>query len=102
MTKKDDDRDDKFLDCALPNATGLCRDEYPYNTTYEGGKENYYKGLVSVEYVSRSESGRQGNFIKRFYNENPINDKDIFLVIPLGPFSGFFDRSGNWHNVPKY
>lgn len=102
LNKKDGERDDKFLDCALSTATGLCRDEYPYNSTYQGGEVNYNAGKVSVEYVSRSESGRQGNFIKRFYNEVLMNDRDTFLVIPLGPVTGFFNKSGQWNSVPKY
>jgi len=102
LNKKDGERNDKFLDCALPTATGLCRDEYPYNSTYQGGEANYNAGKVSVRYVSRRESSRQGNFIKRFYNEVPLNDKDTFLVIPIGSATGFFNKSGQWNSVPKY
>jgi len=47
------------------------------NSTYQGGEVNYNAGKVSVEYVSRSESGRQGNFIMKYL-------------------------SGTWNSVPKY
>ena len=96
-------RNDKFLDDALCTQTGKCRDEYPYNTTYEGGADNYYKGLVSVRYVSKSESGRQGAFIDSFYNKSPtpLADGDAFIVIPLGGVSGYFDKAWRWHSFPK-
>ena len=102
LHKKDGERDDKFLDDALCTKTGKCRDEYPYNSTYEGGGENYYKGLVSVRYVLPSESGRQGRFIRAFYNSPiPLMDGDKFLVIPIGGVSGYFDKTWKWHSFPK-
>ena len=96
-------RNDGFLNKALCTQNGKCRDEYPYNTTYEGGEENYYKGLVSVRYVSRSESSRQGAFINTFYSRSPtpLMDGDTFIVIPIGPKSGYFDKTWKWHSFPE-
>jgi len=87
-----------FLNNAMCTAKGKCRDEYPYNTTIEGGAHNYAMGRVSVDYVSRSESGRQGNFIDTFYSSANINQKDAFFVFPFAPISGYFDKKWIWYS----
>lgn len=85
----------------MPNCNGA-RDEYPYASTYEGGKKNYDKGRVSLQCVSRSESGRQGRFIGVFYgSETPLYDGDTFIVVPMGGISGYFDKRWMWHSFPK-
>jgi len=90
-----------FLSKALCTEANMCRDEYPYNTTYEGGKENFKRGKVSVELVSARESGRQGSFIREFYKGADIGLTNAFFVFPFGGISGYFDKSWNWHQFPK-
>ena len=53
LSRNTGERDDDFLDCALPTAEGKCRDEYPYNSTYQGGEKNYRAGKVSKKGVWR-------------------------------------------------
>ncbi len=102
LHKKDKENNRYWLKKAMPNCTGA-RDEYPYAKTYEGGKNNYDRGRVSLQCVSVSESGRQGAFINAFYNlsSTPLFDGDTFIVIPMGPVSGYFDKRGNWHSFPN-
>ena len=73
-------------------------DEYPYATTYQGGTENYDKGLVSVRLVDRDESNTQGRLVGTSYKNSPINIGDDFLVIPIGGVSGYFDKTWRWHD----
>jgi len=105
LHKKDKEHDRRWLDKVLPSRWPIqVRDEYPYASTYEGGKDNYEKRRsVLVQYVSTSESGRQGRFIGAFYNDSPtpLHDKDTFIVIPMGGVSGYFDKRGNWTSFPK-
>jgi hypothetical protein len=102
LHKKDKENNRYWLKKAMPNCSEA-RDEYPYAKTYEGGKKNYDKGRVSLQCVSISESGRQGAFIKAFYNDSPtpLYDGDTFIVIPMGGLSGYFDKRGNWNSFPK-
>jgi len=72
-------------------------DEYPYNSTLQGGTNNYDLGNVSVRLVPSDESQLQGQFIKKTYKNAPININDHFLVIPLGGVSGYFDKTWRWH-----
>jgi len=103
LHRKTGPRDDKFLKDVLCTEAGKCRDEYPYNSTFEGGESNYYKGYVSVRYVDKRESGRQGAFIDTFYRRSPtpLSNGDTFIVIPLGGISGYFDKTWKWHSFPK-
>jgi hypothetical protein len=80
-----------------PRAKGKHCDEYPYNSAFEGGTDNYLLGNVSVRLVDATESRRQGRFINKFYGKSPISNGDTFLVIPFGGTSGFFDKKGLWH-----
>lgn len=56
-------------------STGNQRDEYPYASTYEGGK-----GAMVLE-VPTKENSRQGNDLKRLYRL--LDDGDAFLVLPI-------------------
>ena len=80
-----------------PRPQGKHCDEYPYNSAFEGGTDNYLLGNVSVRLVDATESRRQGRFIKKFYGKASVGNGDTFLVIPLGGTSGFFDKRGLWH-----
>lgn len=88
-------------------------DEYPYNSTLQGGNLQYFLGYVSTKLVSASESGRQGWFIKEFYARNgifglyPIATTlpfsfgvNSFFVLAIGPLSGYYDRLGRWNKLP--
>ena len=79
----------------------LACDEYPYNTSIEGGKNNFIRGKVSVRLISKSESSIQGGFMSSFYTGAEIGLRDAFIVVPFGGTSGYFDKSWNWHQVPK-
>ena len=72
-------------------------DEYPYNSTLQGGTGNYDLGRVSVRLVPAGESQLQGQFIKKFYRNSPVSIGDNFIVIPIGGTSGYFDKSWRWH-----
>ena len=80
-----------------PRVDGQHCDEYPYNSTFEGGTDNFDLGNVSVRLVNGAESRMQGRFIKKFYDNAPVGNGDTFLVIPLGGTSGFFDKRGLWN-----
>jgi len=72
-------------------------DEYPYNSTLQGGTENFNLGNISVRLVPADESNKQGGFIRSFYSKAPVDMSDNFLVIPLGGTSGYFDKNWRWH-----
>jgi hypothetical protein len=80
-----------------PNGRKQDCDEYPYNSTLQGGLENYDNGYVSVRLVSQYESRKQGRFIRKFYDHAPVNIGNNFIVIPLGGISGYFDKAWKWH-----
>ena len=69
----------------------------PYNSTLQGGDENYNLGRVSTRLVPATESRKQGQFIKKFYRSSPVNIGDNFIVIPIGGVSGYFDKTWRWH-----
>ena len=101
LTKKEPKHKRNWLDNVISNCGGA-RDEYPYASVYEGGKENYYKGSVSLRCVSKDESGLQGGFNSSFYRGAQIGVGDMFLVIPLGGQTGYFDKRGIYHRyVPR-
>lgn len=58
-----------------PVVAGKSRDEYPYASTYEGGKG------AMVAYVSPSENSRQGYDLQSLYAT--MSDGDAFYVIPV-------------------
>ena len=66
-------RDEATL--GYPTVKGKHRDEYPYASTYEGGK-----GAL-VEYVDAKENLTQGGDLSRVYDG--MKDGDPFLVIPV-------------------
>jgi RHS repeat-associated protein len=73
-------------------------DEYPYNSTSDGGTPAYILGKVSVRLVPADESRAQGRFISKFYN-NSVDYGDSFFVMPIGGgVSGFYDKRGMWHD----
>jgi len=74
-------------------------DEYPYATTLQGGKANFDLGNVSVRLVDAGESIKQGELVKKSYNNSPINTGDNFMVIPIGGISGYFDKNWKWHKL---
>jgi len=97
---KDNDRNflgRKTVCGGYPRLDGQHCDEYPYNSTLEGGTENFNLGNVSVRLVSGHESRMQGKFILKSYTRSPINVGDKFVVIPIGSTSGYFDKRGLWH-----
>ena len=82
---------------------GLVCDEYPYNSTLQGGKVNYRLGNVSLQWTPAYEGPLQGNYLSRFYGGAGVtanSPKGIFLNVgvPWLP-SGYIDRLGNWHNL---
>ena len=80
-----------------PRADGKHCDEYPYNSSLEGGTQNFNMGNVSVRLVNGDESRSQGRFIRKFYSKSHISNGESFMVIPLGGVSGFFDKKGLWN-----
>ncbi len=58
-----------------PTVPGKQRDEYPYASTYEGGKG------AMVEYVDSKENSQQGRDLQLLYST--MSDGDSFLVIPV-------------------
>lgn len=82
-------------------------DEYPYNSTLQGGNTAYYDGNVSTRLVTQKESNAQGGNISTFYDKNnlisfPFHlDINDFVVLPIGSTSGYYDRRWKWKKVPK-
>lgn len=68
-------RREEAMDGFKPRQDGTQRDEYPYASTYEGGK-----GAL-VEYVPQRENSMQGGDLGRVYRL--LQDKDAFLVLPI-------------------
>jgi hypothetical protein len=56
-------------------------DEYPFNSTIEGGGINYAHNRVSVRPVRLSESNNQGRLMGGFYADARIRAGDAFGVL---------------------
>ena len=74
-------------------------DEYPYNSSIQGGNSNYHLSNVSIRLVPARESNQQGGFISKFYNKNGLSSGSglPFLVAPFGGDSGYFDNKWRWN-----
>ncbi|MCC3519827.1 MAG: hypothetical protein JGK25_31040 [Microcoleus sp. PH2017_18_LLB_O_A] len=72
-------------------------DEYPFDSTNEGGPGNYNLNRVSLKFVDLGESNRQGQLMRAFYREANIRVTDSFGVITLPEQrinSYWIDRNG--------
>ncbi|WP_317191402.1 DUF6443 domain-containing protein [Hymenobacter guriensis] len=74
---RDKRREDALKASGLPSRypEGLERDEYPYASTMEGGKN------ALVAYVPKKQNGSQGARLKQLYSQMKTGDK--FIVLPL-------------------
>lgn len=72
---KDRNREDAIGSYPKRNAEGLERQEYPYASTYEGGKGAYVTYVPAGE--QRIEGGQLSGLSKK------LDDKDLFLVLPV-------------------
>jgi RHS repeat-associated protein len=81
-------------------------DEYPYATTAQGGKSNYYDGLVSLMPAPEKEQRHQARSIKKLYNQGKISNRGT--VDPTSWFVNLvsfrrqtrvYDRGGKKYNV---
>lgn len=82
----------------------LVCDEYPYASTREGGNANYKKGLVSLQWVPKTEGSRQGVLLKKFYKKAKVLDfspGSLFLNVSLPTYeTAYIDRAtGKWHRL---
>ena len=59
--------------CSGFTGPGSC-DEYPFASSYEGGKG------ASVRGVPLTEQNKQGGHLKAFYDKHNVGDKDAFHV----------------------
>jgi RHS repeat-associated protein len=83
---------------------GTSIDEYPYESTAQGGATNYNQGLVSLTAVPVKEQQRQGGIMKNFYRRGQIGDGGLSDVTSwylnfahFGSMSYMIDRGGNKH-----
>lgn len=91
-----------------PAGRSVC-DEYPYNSTHQGGDINWFFGLgvVSTRLVPSWESAKQGGFISAFYTQNGIVAsanilyENSFYVLPVGYYTGYYDRKWMFRKVPQ-
>lgn len=74
-TLKKSNRNDAIGDYPVRKGEGLERQEYPYATTYEGGKGAY------VTYVPEGEQRIEGGQLSVL--SRILNDKDAFMVLPV-------------------
>ncbi len=78
-------------------------DEYPYASVRQGGNLNYEKGLVSLQWVPKSEGSKQGNLLKNFYRKAEMTRSgpgSWFLNVALPTYdSAFIERSGKWKRL---
>ena len=84
----------------LGPGVGLVCDEYPYNSTIQGGKLAYAAGLVSLQWTMAWEGPLQGGYISKFYSKAGViknSPKGIFLNIGLPLPTSYIDQTGNWH-----
>jgi hypothetical protein len=79
-------------------------DEYPFNSSLQGGKYNYKIGhTVSLRLVDYYESSETGPFIKNFRRNAQISDDGVskesrFIALGIPGVKSFYtDRSGNIH-----
>jgi len=72
-------------------------DEYPLDSTVEGGLDNYNSNRVSLKPVDLGESNLQGQLMRAFYREANVRLTDSFGVITLPEQrinSYWIDRNG--------
>ncbi|WP_422394343.1 NucA/NucB deoxyribonuclease domain-containing protein [Pseudanabaena catenata] len=86
FTKKDK-RWNTWYENLLPCSNGtkgdkMTCDEFPYSSTYEGGRTNYDQGRVSLALVPEHEQrgSGQGTGLKTFYRLAEINPQDKYGV----------------------
>lgn len=91
--------DRSWMDKYLPEKKGVRRDEYPYASVEEGGE--IHKLWISLRYVSSRESSQQGRFNRALYEGAPVATGGLFVVIPIGSETGYFNTKGNWNPYPK-
>jgi len=60
-----------------PTKAGMQRDEYPYASTFEGGKD------ALMAYVPSRENSIQGGMLGAMYRAGKLQTGDAFLVIPV-------------------
>ncbi|TVZ38021.1 deoxyribonuclease NucA/NucB [Alteromonadaceae bacterium 2753L.S.0a.02] len=71
--------------------SGLDCDEYPFNSTHEGGVGNYLMGGVSLKPINASHNRSAGSSLGAFYNECGVSQNDPndmwfgVLAIPFTP-----------------
>ncbi|ELS31341.1 MULTISPECIES: RHS repeat-associated core domain-containing protein [Pseudanabaena] len=58
-------------------------DEYPFNSSIEGGETRYNMGYVSLQLLDDLESSTQGGLMGAFYQRARVNFGDIFGVVTM-------------------
>ena len=84
--------------CPTPRAgKGDC-DEYPFNSTEEGGESNYKLGGVSLRMINSSCNQIGGCYLGRMYDEDNTANEDPFLTVadPFFPLSFYMTRKGKF------
>lgn len=84
--------------CPIPRGTASQQcDEYPFNSSQEGGKDNYPAG-VSLRMISTTQNKLGGINLGGMYSSDGTQNKDPFLVLtqPYLPLSFYITRKGKF------
>ncbi|QIZ73023.1 RHS repeat-associated core domain-containing protein [Oxynema aestuarii] len=78
-------------------------DEYPYNSTLQGGPLNYDAGKVSLRLVNETQNQSQGDFLLNFYKSAPVNSnhpKESWFGVQVNDDqTHWIDREGQKLNI---
>ena len=85
--------------CPVPRGTVSQQcDEYPFNSSEEGGENNYIAGNVSIRMINSSHNHLGGVNLNAMYNRDGTQHKDPYLVFaqPYFPLSFYVTRQGKF------
>jgi len=86
-----------------PQFQGRNCDEYPYNSTLQGGPLNYERGKVSLKLVDYQQNRKQGEFILSFYTLAPVpsnHPKESWFGVKISMYETYWiDRGGNMRDI---
>lgn len=85
--------------CPVPRGTTAKQcDEYPFNSSKQGGEHRYIAGGVSIRMINTQNNRNGGSNLGAMYKRDGTKDNDEFLVLadPSSPLSFYITRQGKF------